>query len=102
MISEMHNAALEAAMQRGGWEQAVAYTSQRDQLDNALSALNSLLRLGGPPVKLTQKLAEALCEAGRYEEACNLLEAQLSALAAKERAPLQDLLGRVYTKLGQR
>lgn len=102
MVQQFQDTALEAAIQQAGWERAVTYNLEQQQLDPALSAFNHLVRLGDVSVSLIQQLGEALVEAGRYEEASNLLEGQLPAISIKEQAPLRDLLGRVYTKLGRR
>ncbi|MEI6044647.1 MAG: HAD-IIIC family phosphatase [Chloroflexota bacterium] len=102
MTQYHQDTALEAVIQRAGWERAVFYYLEQDQLEPALPFFSKLQALGEPlPARLVQSLTEALFEAKRYEEASAILEAQIPALPEKEQTVLRDLLARIYLKAGQ-
>lgn len=102
MVQEIEDRVLVAVIQRAGWERAVQHCLEQEQLEAALYYFSKLAELNEPlPGSLAHLLAEALFEAGRYEEARRLLTNQAYDATDKTQVPLLDLLGRVYLKLGQ-
>jgi FkbH-like protein len=104
MVQSIHDTTLETLIQKAGWERAVQHCLEQEELDRALYYFGKLAELDKTlPVGLVQALVENLFEAGRYEEACQLIEVQTENVAiTKENAALLDWLGRIYTKLGQK
>jgi tetratricopeptide (TPR) repeat protein len=79
--------------------------AQLNRNDDVVNYLNEVIALSPPPAKivLQTKLAEALKESGRWQEAINLLQLILrsSSLSIETKAEASYQLARVQQQLGQ-